>query len=267
VRALAFLERGCNPFYLRGGEACVAAAELALAHPTDPIAPTAKAAVLLDTGCQGNDALACARKAEIELMPLSDGAPRGPEQQTQAFLDRLRACDLGAVFACAAAAEQAERGSGQQNGEPSLLRARLLWQRSCEAGEADSCERAEALHEAAKSRRTIHDVDLATGDEPFDVRWGMWLEHAQTEVVWIASAEPRSEVAARLAARVGAQRVRVYDPAGLPPGPRAPPGARTIYAIAKPTSTFVTEPRACPECTADADQRLFGWSGCTCLPQ
>jgi hypothetical protein len=267
MRALAFLVDGCNPHYLRGGEACVAAAELALAHPTDPISPTSKASVLLDFGCQGHYGPACARKADLDLMPLSDGVPAGPERQAQAFVDRLRACDLGAISACAAAAEQAERGDGQQSGEPSLLRASLLWQRTCDAGEADACERADALRESAKHERMIHGVQLTTGDEPFDVRWGVWLEHAPTEVVWIASAESRGEIENRLAAQLGAQRVRIYDPAALPPGPSAPANARTIYAIAKPISTYHTEPRACPECTADVEPYLFGWPGCACLPQ
>jgi hypothetical protein len=266
ARALELLRKGCNGYRLHGGEACLAAAELSLLHPEDPQYPTSLASILLDDGCDGHHALACARGAELDLERAPGEEPASPYAQAEAYLKRLRACDLGYGPACAAAASQAQSGSGQENAAPSPVRAMLLATAACAKGGEDWCEAADAMKDAAQKERTIFGVELAEGEQVIDVRWGMWIEGKETEVVWIAGDRSRSDVELRVATLLGTHRARIYEPTALPPGPRAPAEARTIYALARAPQLESQHDRPCPDCTPEAYSQPFWPMMCKCLP-
>lgn len=265
ARALEYLDKGCRASGLEAGKACVAAAELELERPVkdemDAMDRRAKASVTLDNGCRLHDAEACARRAELELTPYKDGAPPSAYAEGEALVRWLRACDLGHGGACHRAALLVADGRGIEAPAPSPARAAALAARACAAGVGDACALAKKSRIATPRETTISGVTLARGDEVFDVRFGAWFVMHETEVVWVASRQERDAVVAR----APGNRARVYDarPEALPPGPRPPTWARTVYAII-PAPPPDASP--CPECTADAPHGIFQQPSCPCLP-
>jgi TPR repeat protein len=222
-RALQYLEKGCNASGLGVGEACVDAAALLLEKPEKgdslkAIDQRAKASVWLDRGCSQFHAPACTRRGELELAPYGD-QPVSAYAIKEATLLFLRACDLGDAGAC-------QRAARLYADAKSLARAAVLAERACAAGDSTACTDAKSWKRQASSEKTISGVSLATGDEVFDVRFGSWFELQKSEVAWIASRQDQDTVTRR----VPFGRARVYDPTGLPHGPKAPAWARTPTA-------------------------------------
>ncbi|MEM6995423.1 MAG: hypothetical protein AAF721_33245 [Myxococcota bacterium] len=236
-RAVELLQRGCRGGGLSAPQACISAGRVALAHPSDPLAPAAKSRLLFEDACRQHAAEGCTLAADLITPP-----------NREAFLLRLRGCDLGAGDACAAAAGQA-KGSV----------ASLLEQRACATLGTDCPAPPAAGGE-------VHGFELAAEDRAFDVRWGMWFEHAASDIVWVASRESAPAVLERLRSAGLSQRSRVYELAEVPPGPRAPADAASVYALSAAPDSVFPDPRPCPACTADAPNNQFWPLGCTCLP-
>jgi hypothetical protein len=222
---IELFEKGCRSSGLYTGDACVAAAELMLAHPGDEPSPRTHAMFMFGQGCRAHHPLACARAAELRLMPYQDGTPASDESRREAHVLRLRACDLGHAESCAA-----------RDGR------------------------------LASEERTFFGVALAKGEQVFDVRWGMWFQSVEQEVLWIASPQPRATVEGRLSTEIAMHRARVYDAATLPPDPRRPADATTVFAIVDEPKLVLGESQPCPPCTAESVDNPFWSVFCECLP-
>jgi hypothetical protein len=253
-RALEYLTKGCRASGLEIGEACVAAAELELEGPPgDKMADMdrrARASVMLDQGCRAHHARACGRRAELEL----SGHDTSAYAVREALILLLRACDLGEPASC-------HRAARLYADALSPRRAAALAARACNAGEKAACADAQTWGKAAKTERKIFDITLSDDDEVFDVRFGQWFELETSEVVWVATRRERDRVSDPVSP--GA-RGRVYAPNALPPGPRPPAWARTVYALVAAPSRPEASP--CPECTPGAAHNALASLGCTCLP-
>jgi hypothetical protein len=202
-------------------------------------------------GCHHNQAASCSALAQVQATPFPGEDAPSAYGAHQAGLSWLHACDLGDAGACAAAV------SVLAPHRP--LHAVLLARRACAAGVTAACTPDRALTSRAARTRTLFDVTLAPGDEPFDIRFATLFDGDETELIWIASHDPPTTVERRLAPSIARGTVRVEPPDTLA---SAPTWARSIYFVgAPPTSPYAEPCRPCPH-----PPSAFSITRCICLP-
>jgi hypothetical protein len=266
ARALELFSAGCGSGALESGPCCVAAAELlqTLAKPGDGDAgmeATARSTIMLGTGCDAHYAEACTALGVLELRLYPGETAPSQYAVGQAMRPLVRACDLGWKEGCARAATLLANPG--PDGEPSFAGAAVLSRRVCKNSKA--CPDAARFEQRAVSDKSVFGTPLGK-DHVFDVRWGDWFEIDSGRVVaWVASDSDPDSVGARLGGAVGKGTARVYSPSELPFGPKAPPGAKSVWAVIAGEPTFKDD-RRCRECkTGEASDPMLS-AGCVCLP-
>lgn len=252
--ALEAFETGCRRLGVAVGRSCLAAAELALERGDEE--GLFRAETALQSGCDAHDARACTRAADVKLQ-----RPLDPERRKEAYLLRLRACDLGDARGCIAAAIDAEQGV--LGDEPSQMRAALLAGRGCAGAPPESCYAA-AIGEIREAK--VHGHAIGARDTGFAIHWGVWWPYNASEIVWFTSETSLASTEQRLGGAIAEGTARVYAPDAVPYGITAPAGAVTIYALASKPSMRMRD-GSCPECTAEAAESMIWPVGCVCLPR
>ncbi|HWU88658.1 MAG TPA: hypothetical protein VN253_15435 [Kofleriaceae bacterium] len=140
-------------------EACLRSADLEVELSRGGDRHPVEARVTLAMACARELAAACARAGQLALLPLEPGKPPSDWQRHEALVLYLRACDLGARDACAAAAPLLE---------------------------------GTAFAEAAPLLTGTASVRSRTFGTIFALRWGQWTKFDRGQpTVWVTSRSAR----------------------------------------------------------------------------
>jgi TPR repeat protein len=254
AKAEELLHKSCREGLGTGAEACAAAAALSMEAAGDELDPMndaqTRARMALMDGCEHHAADSCVALGRLRARPYKGEAALSEYSAREASLAYLHACDLGETAACLDASRLLATISP--------LRAMLLARRACAGGLGDACAAEKQLLAKAKAERKVHDLDLAKGDEPFDIHWATLFDGDETDAIWVASHDAPAALEARFRGELYKGTV-IVNPAGnaLP----APAWAKATYLVGAGPS--IDYHQKCPPCPHASSS--FVVTRCSCL--